>query len=543
MSDQKRAESSLDAAGNANQKEPADENGGSASWWHDIGSRFVLFQVMPSWLTSFLIHLVLIIVLALFVIRMPQNVMVSLVASEAVEDLGELSELSFDDFDTQDVLTESTEFVASVENELDASELFDELSEDFEDANSQIFGDDNLLNDIDPAPAPYGAAGGDIGGRVGAGKLSALRQAGGSAESENAVTLALEWLAAHQLPDGGWCFDHQQGPGRNRTSPNPGVYDKARFGATAMALLTFLGAGQTHKNGDYQEVVEAGLAFLVGPDGGAITNHGLSFHERQGRMYSHGLAAICLCEAYAMTNDSRLFQPAQDSLRFIEYAQDPVGGGWRYEPKEPGDTSVVGWQIMALKSANLGDMHVSEATIRLATKFLDSVASGSGSYYGYTDRNPRLRERALTSIGLLCRMYLGWDRGHPSLVRGVQYLVECGPSVDDWEPGDAKKMSDRAKTEFASKMYYNYYATQVMRHYGGDEWEEWNETMRDFLIETQATDGTSKGSWHFDSPDLGYTTGGRLYTTTLAAMTLEVYYRYLPLYDNELVSEDEFILD
>ena len=29
-------------------------------------------------------------------------------------------------------------------------------------------------------------------------------------------------------------------------------------------------------------------------------------------------------------------------------------------------------------------------------------------------------------------------------------------------------------------MYYNYYATQVMRHWEGEEWEKWNKVMRDY---------------------------------------------------------------
>ena len=82
-------------------------------------------------------------------------------------------------------------------------------------------------------------------------------------------------------------------------------------------------------------------------------------------------------------------------------------------------------------------------------------------------------------------------------------------------------------------MYYNYYATQVMHHWGGDEWANWNGVMRDQLIRTQKTakDGHMHGSWDLADPHGG--TGGRLYMSCLCIMTLEVYYRHLPIYRRE----------
>ena len=153
-----------------------------------------------------------------------------------------------------------------------------------------------------------------------------------------------------------------------------------------------------------------------------------------------------------MTRDETLRPPAQQSIDFICYAQDTVGGGWRYQPRTPGDTSVVGWQIMALKSGHMAYLRVPSITVRRAYDFLDSVEADSGAQYGYT--SPAEGRAATTAIGLLCRMYLGWKQDEPALIRGVQWLGNRGPSTTD--------------------MYYNYYATQVMRHYGGEYWEQWN---------------------------------------------------------------------
>ncbi len=288
-------------------------------------------------------------------------------------------------------------------------------------------------------------------------------------------------------------------------------FPPARNGATAMALLPFLGAGQTHKEGKYQQTVDRGLAYLV--RNMKLGNSMGNLSDAGGRMYSHGLAAITLCEAYAMTNDPGLLQPAQLSLNFIVYAQDPVGGGWRYEPHQPGDTSVVGWQLMACKSGHMAYLKVPRRTVLGVTKFLDFVQDDNGAMYGYT---VPARGPATTAAGLLCRMYLGWKHDEPALKAGVQYLDRMGPTEN---------------------MYFNYYATQVMRHYDGEFWETWNKKMRDPLVTSQDKKGHAKGSWYF-SRDPWSDKGGRLYCTSMAAMILEVYYRHLPIYGKQAADEE-----
>ena len=149
-----------------------------------------------------------------------------------------------------------------------------------------------------------------------------------------------------------------------------------------------------------------------------------------------------------------------------------------------------------------------------------------GARYGYSGPNnaalrdgvvpgPGSGKAATTSIGLLCRMYLGAKREQPGMAAGVTFLSTLGPSRDN--------------------MYYNYYATQVLRHYEGNRWKKWNATMRDFLVESQAGTGHESGSWFFKAVDGDHGTGpgGRLYYTALATMILEVYYRHLPLYSKD----------
>ena len=329
-----------------------------------------------------------------------------------------------------------------------------------------------------------------------------LKKFGGTAASESAVHLALEWLKNHQRRDGSWNFNDIE------QCSDPGDVDNA-VGATSYALLVFLGAGQTHRRGTYKRQVKAGVEFIVRngqivPAGGDFRGPG---HREHDGFYVHGAAAMVLCEALKMTRDRRLRQAAQAAINFIVNAQDPRGGGWRYEPQEPGCTSVTGLQLTALISAQKAKIEVPRRTLEGITHFLDGVQSDGGARYGYRAEEPDYRS-SCTAIALLCRIYLGWDRDNESLIRGIALLDDKGPS---------------------SNLYYCYYATQVLRNWGGEEWERWNAFMREELIRTQSIDGPEKGSWDPRDRSITSKAGGRLFTTCLAALTLEVYYRYVPI--------------
>jgi hypothetical protein len=352
--------------------------------------------------------------------------------------------------------------------------------------------------------------GGGVEGRTPRDRARLVASRGGNAASENAVELGLAWLAAHQCQDGSWQLDHTTGPCDGRCA-NPGSTSETRIGATGLALLAMLGAGYSHMQGKYQDVVGNGLRFLQNQM--KTTNFGgdLAWDSASAGMYAHGIATLAFCEAYAMTGEEGLLPFAQSAVEFICSAQGPRGG-WRYRPGQPGDTTVTGWQVMALKSARLAHLFVPLDTTENAKLFLNSVQDGNGAFYGYM--NP-VKEPGPTAVGLLLRMYLGWSRQDERLQRGVNYLAHRGPSTSD--------------------MYFNYYATQVLHHYGGQTWDPWNVTMRDFLIASQASMGHERGSWFFADPH--GSVGGRHYTTAICTMTLEVYYRYMPLYGEDAVEE------
>jgi hypothetical protein len=475
-------------------------------------------RTAPSWLTSMVVHVVVLLILAILTVREPD--------AGAQPDLTAMNnnrseekpldqppeEIEFKPQDVKD-LEAFTEAVVS-DRPIVAEEVVPLApAEDLSAAELQIstdplamLSDQSMLQSLLDRAGVIG--GSDLSGRGAANKAALLARYGGTPQSEAAVAMALDWLARHQLPDGSWSFDHRAGECNGRCKDH-GELDQARNGATGLALMAFLGAGMTHKEGKYKQNVYRGLRYLtmkMGRDG--------SLHESGGSMYSHGIASIALCEAYAMSQDKELRPYAQGAINFIVYAQDPVGGGWRYQPRQRGDTSVVGWQVMALKSGHMGYLAIPKQTIDGATRFLDFVQSNGGANYGYTDPGTG---QARTAVGLLCRMYLGWKKSHPPLIQGVNYLSRSGPSRND--------------------MYYNYYATQVLHHWGGQEWTQWNNVMREMLVSTQAKEGHEKGSWFFNGGHAGR--GGRHFCTCMAAMTLEVYYRHLPIY-REQAAQDDF---
>ncbi len=336
-------------------------------------------------------------------------------------------------------------------------------------------------------------------------RAAAVASGGGTADSERAVAAATNWLARHQNPDGGWgCagFTRQcKDPSCSAHAAKAGGTDYP-MAATAFGLLPFLAAGQTHKTaGPYKGVIERGLLWMSknqDPKTGRLGG---------GNMYEHGLATIAVCEAYGLSKDPGLKRMAEGGVAYIVDAQNDSSGGWHYSANPPtvGDTSVVGWQLMGLKSAQMAGLPVPPATLTKSQKFLKSVSKGkAGGLFSYgPDSGPT---PAMSAVGLLCNQYSGMKRTDPAMVEGLNYVMS--------NLGAAK-----------SNSYFLYYATQVMHNLPGPEWDTWNRNARKHLIGTQIKEGCASGSWTSNGHD-----AGPVMSTSIHALTLEVYYRYLPLY-------------
>lgn len=346
---------------------------------------------------------------------------------------------------------------------------------------------------------------------------------GGSEGTERAVEMGLDFFARMQFPDGRWSLDRLP-PGVSGDDPALGQM-QSDSAATSLALLSFFGAGYTHLDDKHRDVVRRGLEWLVRNQkpNGDLFSGGTSYAW----FYSHGMGAMALCEGYGMTQDPSLRGPAEKAVQFILESQHPQRGGWRYAPRTESDTSVTGWQLQAIKSAQMAGLDVPADAFRRIDGWLDLAEAGGGRYVynPFADRNrPEQAEGlrpslAMTAEAMLMRMYLGRGRGDAGLAQGA-----------DWLYGNLPEMGTPQRP--LRDCYYWYYATQAMFHLQGEHWVRWNEKMRLALEPTQVAGGPWAGSWHPQKPvrDRWGHAGGRLYVTAMHLLMLEVYYRVLPLY-------------
>jgi hypothetical protein len=347
--------------------------------------------------------------------------------------------------------------------------------------------------------------------RVRPDRLQSVLEQGGSRETEQAVAEALEWLAYAQSGDGRWDASRWEG-GREMYVLNhnrKGAGRNADTGISGLALLTFLGAGHTHLEGGYQKTVNGGLHFLIQQQAadGNLAGDATDF----ARTYCHSMATFALAEAYALTRDKRLEPPVRKATEYLVRTQHAPSGSWRYDTGQPGDLSQLGWVIMALRSAELGGVVVPETTWQRIEVFLSQVVRGQ--HGGLASYQPQSAASvSMTAEGLYCRQILGKPLAGRALDEGIQAMTSELPGSGP------------------INYYYWYYATLSLHHAQHETslasagWRNWNEHLKHKLVSSQVGEGTNRGSWSPNSLWGGY--GGRVYSTAMAAMCLEVYYRY-----------------
>lgn len=367
-----------------------------------------------------------------------------------------------------------------------------------------------------------GGGGGAYGRPSGAGgRLRRAKAGGGGKATESAVDRGLEWLARNQEADGRW--DNQRHGGKH-------VGPMGDAAMTGYALLAFLGAGHTEKVGKYKENVRKAVKWL-------IENQGKNNAKHDGRwvplMYTNGIATMALCEAAGMARIPDTIKAAQKSVDGVDDAQIRRGNdsdreAWDYSPKGgTNDSSIMAWNIMALKSAKIAGLKVDPQTFAGCLNWLnagqdlgnmkpgDDAPSdwigGKMSYRGTVMApNKGNGSIAVTAAAALCRLHIG------------------GADLDD--PGVLGPCNMMLKTlpkKYPYNLYYGYYGTLVMFQKGGEHWKSWNEAMKPALTESQRKGGAEDGSW---DPISAGSDDSRVMSTALAILSLEVYYRYLPLY-------------
>jgi hypothetical protein len=355
-------------------------------------------------------------------------------------------------------------------------------------------------------------AAGRYAGRLG-GKRNLVARGGGSAATEEAVLAGLLWLARHQEKDGRWgarAFAGRCGEGAACAGPGE---EAADTGVTALAVLAFLGAGYTpvsrdmHGGACFGAVVREGLEWLMQAE-----DRGPAGDPAWGNLYNRSIAALALSEAAGLTGSERVCRSAQRAIDRLVAAQNP-GAGWRYTARcGDSDTSVTGWCVMALKSAELSGLRVPRSSYQGARAFLDRVTD-SDHHVGYV--RPPSRERrksdALTAVGVMSRIFIDREKTARHVKGGAELAARGEPSPQ--------------RPDF----YAWYYVALALFQYDGPDgplWSSWNERMKAVLTALQRgpADGCAAGSW--DPSDTWSWGGGRVYATAINVLTLEVYYRY-----------------
>ncbi len=215
---------------------------------------------------------------------------------------------------------------------------------------------------------------------------------------------------------------------------------------------------------------------------------------------------------------------------------------WRYTPRcGQNDTSVTGWCVMALKSAQLSGLDVSQSAYDGAKQFITDMTDSTGKV-GYLKpgedntvasgiNEDWACHRAMTAVGLLSRIFIDKKKGDPAMGQAVKHLMSDLPR---WDPS--------LKTEKPADFYYWYYGTYALNQYegatNGANWTRWNKVVGDILCTTQCTkkDGCANGSWPAEHDRWAHY-GGRVYGTAMNVLTLEVYYRMVNVFGGEKRSD------
>lgn len=401
---------------------------------------------------------------------------------------------------------------------------------------------DGSLESASGASAAEGAAvvpGGGAHGLRGRGRHGkGLSKNGGDVGTENAVEMGLAFLARVQDSDGGWDSDdfmvhYLSAPSAaERMAEGPGGTYRD-VGMTGLCLLAFTGAGYTESDARYGDLVKRARKYLLDrqrpQDGGFSPKNGLGV-----TMYDHALATLAIADLYLTNGDESLRAPLKRALLYM-LSQQRDGGGWTYDqflPRHHGtnfrveqrnDLSISGWCVLALVAGREAGFEVPEENMRRLIGFLKKTTLPDGSAR-YADVAPRAGERGLgmTAVSNVCRRLLG-EPGETAVQRVQQKTLAA--NTPNWS-----KVADKQDGSF----YYWYYGSLGLllnkeQPGGSDRWREWNAGLKEALVKNQCQSGPRKGS--FDPVEIWADKGGgRLYSTAINVLTLEIYYRLEPVY-------------
>ncbi|QDU86224.1 hypothetical protein Pla163_33740 [Planctomycetes bacterium Pla163] len=356
---------------------------------------------------------------------------------------------------------------------------------------------------------------------------------GTNTRNERAVMSGLEWLKDHQAPDGRWDCDGFMHDTAREGPVCDGAGDAAHdVGVTGLALLAFMGIGDTLRSGTYMEQIRTGVAYLL--DEQDLESGRIGAGVGHAFLYDHAIATLALCEAlHGDPNHPLLTRRAQKAVNYISAARNPYGA-WRYAvpPNGQQDTSVTGWMVFALAAARDVGLEVADSDFMGALAWIDEVTDPANGRTGYetmgglsarpehlSDAYPAEVSEAMTAVAMLSRLFIDKSLGRRDadvdlLEKGASLLLETLP---EWSADGS-----------TCDMYAWYYGSYAMFQYAELDpraWTAWQKAMERAIVPNQRTEPvTFDGSWDPIGP--WGESGGRVYSTATMVLSLEVFYRY-----------------
>jgi hypothetical protein len=444
-------------------------------------------------LTSFAFHIILLLFLSVFVVAQPteytaaveviiEEIVIKDVPEKIIEEVEEVKE--------EEVTEEAPEMeVPEITTEVESDSAIDDASDEVPESNDDMDMEDVL--DVIPHNTPLKIAG-LYGGRTKKGRAGALKKYGATNAGQNSVLNALRWLAKVQRDNGSW-------------EDNPAH--------SGLALLCFLAHGETPLSEEFGLTVQKSMQWLS-----SSMKEGIPC-ATDGHQYGHAIATYALAEAFGMTQIPFLQTSMEYGLETIIQGQQPGGGfDYNYKKGPRWDLSYAGWNFQALKaglvagSANEGIPRAIEKGIT----FMKQSTYKNGKF-GYSSPGSG---KNMTGVGTLCLQLLGEKRsvevqGGLETISDERYQLWEGVA-QDWE-------------KIAHPLYGFYYDTQAVFHNQGPDWDRWNKAFQKVLVDGQHREGywtTQEASHGLGGPSLQ----GKILSTTLCLLQLEVYYRYLPTF-------------
>ena len=353
---------------------------------------------------------------------------------------------------------------------------------------------------LNPSSSP--STGGGIPGRRTASTREKIRTTDTDLPSIQSVEAALKWLALHQESDGSWDATKYEGTDNGE-----------RTAETAIALLAFLGYGQSEVSGQYKENVRKGIRYLNNVvDKRCKDKKELLF----GRTYGSALVLMALSESTLFSANPLTKRNANALAEYLIQAHGGTDAGWHY--KGPGDDfSVSGWVALALKSAYMAKLP------SLKDKLYDNTVSNYKNWVHTNMANPltgmarynqkaKQETRNMSLVAIVVKSFMHYDKKDPFMKKASEH----GPVWTKELLGDTPKDS-----------YGIYYGSLAAFMSNGPFWKVWNDSMKVCLVKSQCQ-GDPKalgGSWN-PTPSHTGKMGGRVMDTALFVLSLEACYRF-----------------